>query len=135
MIELALAGLIASAGLSPPAGPPERAVQEVQYRAGPGGECPDGFAYNFSDGYCYRNGRQPPGMYRPPEPQYGGGSCPDGYDYNYSNGNCYPNRRHAPGLYNQGVPRSGACPDGFDYNYSNGRCYLNGGHAPGVYAR
>jgi len=118
MIELALVGLIASAGLSAPAASSEPMVQEVQFRAGPGGQCPDGFAYNFSDGYCYRNGRQPPGVYAPPDPPP------------YRRG--YYNDR---GYYNEGGPRGGGCPDGFDYNYSNGRCYPNGRHAPGVYSR
>lgn len=140
MIEFALVGLLASAGLSTPTARPEPMVQEVQFRAGPGGQCPDGFAYNFSDGYCYRNGRQPPGVYnRGYGDGYGGGprprGCADGYDYNHSDGNCYPNGYHAPGVYDQGRARGGSCPDGFDYNYSNGRCYPNGRHAPGVYSR
>ncbi|WP_082081276.1 hypothetical protein [Bradyrhizobium sp. LTSP857] len=136
MIELALAGLIAFAALPPTAVGSEPVVQEIQFRGGPGGQCPDGFAFNYSDGRCYRNGRQPPGEYA--RPQYRrGGSCPDGYDFNYSDGNCYPNRGHAPGAY--GRPQyggeSGQCPDGFAYNYSNGRCYRNGMQPPGMYAR
>jgi hypothetical protein len=114
MIEIALVGLLAAAELSPPPTRPEPMIQEVQFRAGPGGQCPDGFAYNFSDGYCYRNGRQPPGVYAPPDPpRYGRGS------------------HNRPQYGDQG----GGCPDGFAFNYSDGRCYRNGRQPPGLYAR
>ncbi|OAF11830.1 hypothetical protein AYJ54_08275 [Bradyrhizobium centrolobii] len=133
MIEIALAGLIASAGLSPSAARPEPMVQQVQIRG-----CGDGYDYNYSDGRCYPNGQHAPGVYDN-RGGYGDPSrrgCGDGYDYNYSDGRCYPNSYHAPGVYDSGPPRRRrGCGDGYDYNYSDGRCYPNGYHAPGLYAR
>jgi hypothetical protein len=136
MIEIALAALIASAGVLPSAAAPlEPLVQEVQFRGSPGGGCPDGFAFNYSDGRCYPNGRQPPGEYAQPEYQPRRG-CPDGFAFNYSDGRCYRNGRQQPGEYAQPEyqPRRG-CPDGFAFNYSDNHCYRNGRQPPGVYAR
>ena len=133
MIELALAGLIAFATV--PAASPEPMVQQVQFRGGPGGQCPHGYDFNHSNGRCYPNGRHAPGVYtRDPGPNYGrDGLCPHGYDYNYSNGRCYRNGAHAPGAY---VPesygrRGGLCPHGFAYTYADGQCYRNGMQPPG----
>lgn len=138
MIELALAGLIALATL--PAASPPPMVEQVQFRGGPGGQCPDGYDFNHSNGRCYPNDYHAPGTYTAPGPSYRdrGGLCPDGYDYNYSNGSCYPNRARAPGAY--GRPdsygtRGGLCPDGYDYNYSSGQCYPNRARGPGLYGR
>ncbi|MBR0958698.1 hypothetical protein [Bradyrhizobium japonicum] len=138
MIELALAGLIAFATV--PAATPAPMVEQVQFRGGPGGQCPRGYDFNHSNGRCYPNDYHAPGVYtRDPGPGYGdGGLCPRGYDYNYSNGGCYPNRAHAPGAY--GRPeyygrRGELCPVGYDYNYSVGQCYPNNAHAPGLYGR
>lgn len=140
MIGLALAGLIAIASV--PAASPEALVEQVQFRGGPGGQCPDGYDFNHSNGRCYPNDYHAPGYYNRPEPNYYGGRrgglCPDGYDYNYSNGSCYPNRARAPGAY--GAPdhygrRGGLCPDGYDYNYSSGQCYPNRARQPGMYGR
>jgi hypothetical protein len=139
MIGLALAGLIAIASV--PAASPEPLVEQVQFRAGPGGQCPDGYDFNHSNGRCYPNDYHAPGYYNRPDSPYGGrrgGLCPDGYDYNYSNGSCYPNRARAPGAY--GAPedygrRGGLCPDGYDYNYSSGQCYPNRARQPGMYGR
>ncbi|MHB0767910.1 hypothetical protein [Bradyrhizobium sp. 5.13L] len=138
MIELALAGLIAFASV--PAAPPAPMVEQVQFRGGPGGQCPHGYDFNHSNGRCYPNDHHAPGVYtRDPGPRYGGGGlCPHGYDYNYSNGRCYPNGAHAPGAY--GVPqtygrRGGLCPHGFAHNYADGQCYRNGMQPPGLYGR
>jgi hypothetical protein len=111
MIELALAGLIAFATV--PAASPEPKVEQVQFRGGPGGQCPDGYDFNHSNGRCYPNDYHAPGYYTAPGPTYRGhgaygrpdyygrrgGLCPDGYDYNYSSGQCFPNRARAPGMY------------------------------------
>lgn len=100
MIELALAGLIAFATV--PAATPAPMVQQVQFRGGPGGQCPDGYDFNHSNGRCYPNDYHAPGVYtRNRGYGYGGGGgrCPHGYDYNYSNGSCYPNGAHGPGTY------------------------------------
>ncbi|TGN90120.1 hypothetical protein EOW77_0007530 [Bradyrhizobium yuanmingense] len=139
MIELALAGLLAFA--TEPAAPTAPMVKQVQFRGGPGGQCPHGYDYNHSNGRCYPNDRHAPGVYTGGHGSgYGrrGGLCPHGYDYNYSTGECYPNRAHAPGAY--GRPqyygrRGGLCPDGYDYNYSQGQCYPHGARAPGMYGR
>ncbi|GMO29145.1 MULTISPECIES: hypothetical protein [Bradyrhizobium] len=143
MIELALAGLLAFATV--PAASPEPMVEQVQFRAAPGGRCPDGYDYNHSNGRCYPNDYHAPGVYtRNPGPheyygrQRGGGLCPHGYDYNYSNGSCYPNGAHGPGAYGRPEAygrRGGLCPDGYDYNYSRGQCYPNGARVPGMYGR
>jgi hypothetical protein len=131
---IALAAFIASALMAPSAAEPGTTVQQVQFRAGPGGACPDHYDFNLSDGNCYPSDYHALGVYRRGEGRRYG-SCPDGYDFNFSDGRCYSNGYHAPGLYDQGSPRGGSCPDGYGYNFSNSRCYPNGGHAPGVYAR
>ncbi|MCK1723721.1 hypothetical protein [Bradyrhizobium sp. 141] len=139
MIELALAGLLAFATV--PAASPGPMVEQVQFRGGPGGQCPHGYDYNHSNGRCYPNDYHAPGVYtRDPGPGYGrrGGLCPHGYDYNYSTGSCYPNGAHAPGAYGRAEQygrRGGLCPHGYDYNYSQGQCYPNGARAPGMYGR
>nr|GAJ35430.1 hypothetical protein BDOA9_0146360 [Bradyrhizobium sp. DOA9] len=141
MIELALAGLLAFATV--PAAPTAPMVEQVQFRGGPGGQCPHGYDYNHSNGRCYPNDYHAPGVYtRDPGPgeYYGrrGGLCPHGYDYNYSNGRCYPNGAHAPGAYGQpeySGRRGGLCPHGFAYNYADGQCYRNGMQPPGLYGR
>lgn len=102
MIELALAGLIAFATV--PAASPEPTVEQVQFRGGPGGQCPHGYDYNHSNGRCYPNEYHAPGVYtRDPGPGYygrrRGGLCPDGFAYNYADGQCYRNGRQPPGLY------------------------------------
>lgn len=104
MIELALAGLIAFASV--PAASPAPMVEQVQFRGGPGGQCPDGYDFNHSNGRCYPNDYHAPGVYTAPNRGYErrgygrrGGLCPDGYDYNYSNGHCYPNGARSPGAY------------------------------------
>jgi hypothetical protein len=102
MIELALAGLLAFATV--PAASPAPLVEQVQFRAAPGGRCPDGYDYNHSNGRCYPNDYHAPGVYtRDPGPYeyYGrrGGLCPDGFAYNYADGHCYRNGRQPPGLY------------------------------------
>ena len=143
MIELALAGLIAFATV--PAASPAPMVEQVQFRGGPGGQCPHGYDYNYSSGRCYPNDYHAPGVYTAPTQRYGregyggrGGQCPHGYDYNYSTGECYPNGAHAPGAYARPEyygRRGGLCPHGYDYNYSQGQCYPNGARAPGMYQR
>src|ERR1700752_5478554 len=101
MIELALAGLIAFASV--PAASPEPRIEQVQFRGGPGGQCPDHYDYNHSNGRCYPNGAHAPGYYTTdPGPGYRGrrgGLCPDGYEYDYSNGSCYPNGVQVPRAY------------------------------------
>lgn len=138
MIALALAGLIAFANGA--GGSSVTAVERVQFRGGPNGQCPDGYDFNYANGRCYPNDYRAPGYYSRSQPRYyggRGGQCPDGYDFNYSNGNCYPNRARAPGAYGgpQYGRRGGLCPDGYDYNYSNGQCYPNGARVPGLYGR
>ncbi|QOZ77004.1 hypothetical protein XH83_16995 [Bradyrhizobium sp. CCBAU 53351] len=139
MIELALAGLIAFATV--PAPPPEPMVEQVQFRGGPGGQCPDGYDFNHSNARCYPNDYHAPGVYTGgPGQGYGrrSGQCPHGYDYNYSTGECYPNRAHGPGAYARPEyygSRGGLCPHGYDYNYSQGQCYPNRARAPGMYQR
>ncbi|WP_298243620.1 hypothetical protein [uncultured Bradyrhizobium sp.] len=111
MIALALAGLLGFATV--PAASPAPMVEQVQFRAAPGGRCPDGYDFNHSNGRCYPNGYHAPGVYtRNPGPHeyygnyggYGGygrrgGLCPDGFAYNYADGQCYRNGRQPPGLY------------------------------------
>lgn len=70
MIGLALAGLIAIASV--PAASPEALVEQVQFRGGPGGQCPDGYDFNHSNGRCYPNDYHAPGYYNRPEPNYYG---------------------------------------------------------------
>ena len=71
---------------------------QIQFRGGPGGQCPDGYDFNFSNGRCFPNGYHAPGAYAQPDyRRYG--ACPDGYAFNYDNGRCYPNGRRAPGTY------------------------------------
>ena len=48
MIELALAGLIAFATV--PAASPAPMVEQVQFRGGPGGQCPDGYDFSLPIG-------------------------------------------------------------------------------------
>ena len=138
MIELALAGLIAFATV--PAASPALVEEQVQIRGGPGGQCPDGYDFNHSNGRCFPNDYHAPGVYTQDSgPGYGrrSGQCPHGYDYNFSSGECYPNRAHGPGAYArpESYGRRGLCPDGYDYNYSQGQCYPNRGRAPGMYQR
>ncbi|WP_439392214.1 hypothetical protein ACRQ5Q_21105 [Bradyrhizobium sp. PMVTL-01] len=116
MIELALAGLIAFASV--PAASPEPMVEQVQFRGGPGGQCPDGYDFNHSNGRCYPNDYHAPGYYTAPQPTYRG----RGY---------YRGNDDGPEYYGRG----GRCPDGYDYNYSNGQCFPNGARAPGMYLR
>jgi hypothetical protein len=95
MIRIVMAGLIAALGISPSFAGTEVPVQTVQFRGGPGGQCPNGYDFSYDNGRCYPNNYRAPGTYR--QGSYGSGqgygSCPDGYDFNYNNGRCYPNSR------------------------------------------
>ena len=101
------AAILALATLGPISAPSaqDASVHQIQFRGSPGGGCPDGYDYNFSNGRCYPNEYRAPGAYRrdPYEAynrprSYGG--CPNGYDFNYDRGRrCYPNGRRAPGTY------------------------------------
>lgn len=65
-------------------------IQQIQFRGGPGGQCPRGYDFNYSNGRCYPNEYHAPGAYaRPNYHRYR--SCPDG--------DCYPYRRRAPRAY------------------------------------
>jgi hypothetical protein len=108
MIRIVLAGLIAAFCVSPSLADPQALVHQAQFRGGPGGQCPDGYDFNYSNGRCYANNYRAPGAYQ---------RGYDGDDYGY--------RRR----------RAGSCPHGYDFNYSNGRCYPNGMGAPGRYGR
>lgn len=103
MLRIAFACLIATLlNVQPSLADGEMTVQQVQFRGGPGGQCPDGYAFNFDNGRCYPNGYAPPGVYargydRPYQRPYGW--CPDGYNFNYSNNRCYRGNRMPPGTY------------------------------------
>lgn len=115
ILRIAALALMAAAPLSA-AKAQDATVHQIQFRGSPGGGCPDGYDFNFSDGRCYPNGYRAPGTYRadPYADQYrqdrgyggrgyyrgdGGGGCPDGWDFNYDRGRCYPQGRRPPGTY------------------------------------
>lgn len=92
ILTLAILGPISAATAD------EAPLHQIQFRGGPGGQCPDGYDFNYSNGRCFPNDYRAPGAYaRPTYRRYG--ACPDGYDFNYDNGRCYPNQRHGPGMY------------------------------------
>jgi hypothetical protein len=60
-------------------------IEPVQFPARPGGACPRGYDFNFSNGRCYPNEYKAPGVYNRPIPDYG-------YDRSHRRG--YP--RYSP---------------------------------------
>jgi hypothetical protein len=95
MIRIVMIGVIAALGISPSIAETEVPVQQVQFRGGPSGQCPDGYDFNYNNGRCFPNDYRAPGSYAADPYRsrrgYGYGSCPDGYDFNANSGQCYPN--------------------------------------------
>lgn len=87
LATLAGVALALQVGISAP--PSDGAsMQQVQFRGAPGGACPRGYDFNFSNGRCYPNEYKAPGVYNRPIPDY---------DYYRSHRRGYP--RYAPDYY------------------------------------
>jgi hypothetical protein len=85
LVAIAGAALALQVGMSTPS---PASIQQIQFRGSPGGGCPHGYDFNFSNGRCFPNEYKAPGVYNRPAP-----------NYRYYRSHRYGDPRYGPGYY------------------------------------